>query len=53
MTLLHTLCSIWFTVVETVANRQNRQFKEAILCPATKHLFDKRLATARRCKVIP
>jgi hypothetical protein len=52
MTPLHMLCSIWSTVMETVANRQNRQFKEAIICQAIKHLFDKRLATARRYQVI-
>lgn len=39
--------------METIANRQNRQFKESILCPGIKHLFDKRLTTARRCRVIP
>jgi hypothetical protein len=53
MTPLHMLCSIWSKVMETVANRQKRQFKDAILCPAVKHLFDKRLATARRYRVIP
>jgi hypothetical protein len=53
MTPLHMLCSIWSTVMGIVANRQNRQFKEAILCPAIKHLFDKRLATAHRYRVIP
>jgi hypothetical protein len=53
MTPLHMLCSIWSKVMETVANRQNRQVKEVILCPAIKHLFDKRLATSRRYRVIP
>jgi hypothetical protein len=52
MTPLHILCSIWSTVMETVANRQNRQFKEAILCPVIKHLFDKRLVTACRYQAI-
>jgi hypothetical protein len=50
---LHMLCSIWSKVMKTITNRQNRQFKEAVLCPTVKHLFDKRLATARRYRVIP
>ena len=47
------LTQVWSKVTETNANRQNRQFEDAVLCPTVKHVFDKRLGAARRYRVIP
>jgi hypothetical protein len=49
---LHVLCLIWSKVMETVTNRQNRQFKEVVLCLTVNQPFDKRLAAARRYQAI-